>query len=53
MKMKKETLHIKVNQTELPNKLHFEVQKNTRMNIFKDRTKYTRKVKHKGQTESD
>lgn len=53
MKMKKEILHIKVNQTELPNKFHFEVQKNTRMNIFRNRKKYTRKVKHKGQTESD
>lgn len=26
---------------------HFEVQKNTRMNIFRDKTKYTRKIKHK------
>jgi len=50
---KKETLHIKINQTEIPNKLHFEIQKNNRMNIFRDRTKYTRKIKHKGQTESD
>jgi len=29
------------------NILHFEVQKNTRAQIFKDKTKYTRKVKHK------
>lgn len=49
--MKKETLHIKVDQTKIPNKLHLEVQKNTRMNIFRDRTKYTRKRKHKGKEE--
>lgn len=29
------------------NILHFEVQKNTRAQTFKDKTKYTRKVKHK------
>lgn len=29
------------------NILHFEVQKNTRAHIFKDKTKYTRKIKHK------
>lgn len=29
------------------NTLHFEVQKSTRAQIFKDKTKYTRKVKHK------
>jgi len=42
-----EHIKIKVDQTKLPNKMHFEVQKNTRMNVFRDRTKYTRKVKHK------
>lgn len=31
----KETIHIKVDQTKLPNKLHFEVQKNTRGAVFK------------------
>ena len=45
--MKKETIHVKVNQTKLPNKMHLEVQKNTRANVFRDRTKYTRKRKHK------
>ena len=29
------------------NILHFEVQKNTRAQVFKDRTKYNRKLKHK------
>lgn len=33
--MKKETIKIKVDQTKLPNKLHFEVQKTTRAQIYK------------------
>ena len=32
---KKEVVKIKVNQTSLPNKLHFEIQKNTRAVIYK------------------
>ena len=38
-------LHIKPNDGR--NTLHFEVQRNTRANVFRDRTKYTRKKKHK------
>ena len=49
--MKKETLHIKVDQTKLRNEMHFDVQRNTRANVFRDRTKYTRKRKHKGKEE--
>ena len=45
--MKKEIIHVKVDQTKLRNELHFEVQRKTRSNIFKDKTKYTRKLKHK------
>lgn len=45
--MKKETIKIKVDQTKLPNKMHFEVQRTTRANIFRNRKKYTRKLKHK------
>lgn len=45
--VKKEVLHIKVNQTKLRNEFHFDVQRTTRSNVFKDRTKYTRKRKHK------
>lgn len=52
MKKKAIKVKVKVNQTELPNKLHLNVQKSTRMNIFRDKTKYRRKVKHKGQTEN-
>lgn len=29
------------------NEMHFEVQKRTKAQIFKDKTKYTRKIKHK------
>ena len=46
-----EHMKIKVDQTKLPNKLHFEVQRTTRMNVFRDRTKYTRKRKHKNKEE--
>ena len=49
--MKKEVIKVKVNQTELRNEMHFEVQKKTRMNIFRDRTKYRRKQKHRNQTD--
>lgn len=30
-----EKIKIKVDQTKLPNKMHFEVQKNTHSNVFK------------------
>lgn len=33
--MKKETIKVKIDQTKLPNKLHFEVQKTTRATIYK------------------
>ena len=33
--MKKEVIKIKVDQTKLPNKMHFEVQKTTRANIYR------------------
>ncbi len=33
--MKKEIIKIKVDQTKLPNKRHFEVQKTTRATIYK------------------
>ena len=45
--MKKETITIKVDQTKLPNKMHFEVQRTTRANVFRNRKKYNRKLKHK------
>ena len=51
MSIKKEVIHIKVNQTKLRNELHFDVQRTTRANVFRDRTKYTRKKKHKNKEE--
>lgn len=33
--MKKVTIKVKVNQTKLPNKMHFDVQKTTRAHIYK------------------
>ena len=33
--MKKEVIKVKVDQTKLPNKLHFEVQKKTKAAIYK------------------
>jgi len=49
--MERITMKIKVDQTKLRNEMHFDVQKNTRMHIFRDRTKYTRKKKHKNKIE--
>jgi hypothetical protein len=47
--MKKETIliRVKINQTKLPNKIHFETQLKTKAFVFKDKTKYNRKKKHK------
>lgn len=33
--MKKVTIKVKINQTKLPNKIHFDVQKTTRAHIYK------------------
>lgn len=33
---------MKIKAKDIRNEMHFEVQKNTRMQIFKDRTKYDR-----------
>ena len=48
IKMKKTcTLHIKVDQTKRPNKLHLEIQQHNKAQVFRNRKKYTRKRKHK------
>ena len=47
--MKKETIKVNVDQTKLPNKMHFEVQKTTRANIYKPKKgkgSYRRKRKY-------
>ena len=45
--MKTIKINIKPEDIKVRNELHFNVQKTTRANIFRDKTKYTRKVKHK------
>lgn len=47
MKMNSMHMTIKAQDNHLRNELHFNIQKSTRANVFRDRTKYTRKVKHK------
>ena len=50
--MKKQTIKVKVDQTKLPNKMHFEVQKTTRANIYrpkKGKGSYRRKGKYESQ----
>lgn len=44
---KKLRITIKPEDIKVRNELHFNVQRNTRANIFRDRTKYSRKRKHK------
>lgn len=41
-------LKIKTDVTKLRNEMHFDVQRTTKAAVFRDRTKYTRKCKHKG-----
>ena len=41
------TLHINPNDLTIRNEMHFDVQRNTKAQVFKDKTKYTRKRKHK------
>ena len=38
---------VKEKEVNIQNKLHFEIQKNNKSIVFKDKTKYTRKTKHK------
>lgn len=45
--MEKIKINIKPEDIKVRNELHFNVQKTTRANIFRDKTKYTRKRKHK------
>lgn len=45
------TLHINPNDLTIRNEMHFDVQRNTKAQVFKDKTKYTRKRKHKNKEE--
>ena len=49
--MEKIKMKIKVDYSKVRNPLQLEVQRTTRMNIFRDKTKYTRKRKHRGEEE--
>ena len=46
-----ESIKIKANDAGIRNEMHFEVQRRTRMNVFRDRTVYTRKEKHRSRFE--
>lgn len=41
------TIHLTIKPADARNEMHFEVQKRTHAQVFRDRTKYTRKIKHK------
>lgn len=43
----KNVIHISQEDLTIRNEMHFSVQKTTRAQIYKDKTKYTRKRKHK------
>lgn len=45
-------IKVKLDVTKLRNELHFEVQKSTRANVFRDRTKYCRRKKHRNKDEN-
>ena len=47
MKKNKLKITIKPEDIKVRNELHFDVQRSTRANVFRDKTKYTRKKKHK------
>ena len=44
-------IHLDPNDLTIRNEMHFNVQKNTKAQVFKDKTKYTRKRKHKNKEE--
>lgn len=41
------TITLRIKPTNARNEMHFEVQQRTHAQVFRDRTKYTRKIKHK------
>jgi len=47
----KEHIKIKVDVTKLRNEMHFDIQRRTRANVFRNRKKYNRKRKHKNKEE--
>ena len=51
MGKKTNKMRIKIDLTKLRNELHFDVQKSTRAQVFRDRTKYSRKRKHRNKND--
>ena len=45
------TLHLDPKDSRTRNEMHFQVQLSNKAQVFKDRTKYTRKKKHKNKYE--
>lgn len=50
---KKLKITIKAEDLKLRNEMHFEVQRRTRANVFRNRKKYSRKRKHRHQREEE
>ena len=53
MKKGKTVMTIQVKPTDTRNEMHFEVQKSTRANVFRNKKKYTRKSKHKNKFDQE
>jgi len=45
------TLHLDPKDIKVRNELHFQTQLNTKAQVYKDKTKYSRKRKHKNKEE--
>ena len=48
---KNNSIRIKIDDSKIPNKFHLEVQQNNKAIVYKNKKKYTRKQKHKGETD--
>lgn len=48
---KKNNIVIKIDDSKIPNKFHLEIQQNNKAIVYKNKKKYTRKQKHKGETD--
>ena len=44
-------IHLDPKDITVRNEMHFNIQKNTKAQVYKDKTKYTRKKKHKNKYE--
>ena len=53
MKKGKTVMTIQVKPQDTRNEMHFEVQKSTRANVFRNHKKYSRKSKHKNKFDQE